>query len=258
MLEHSLRKDISIVAIGNNSCQTVPGSESDECPDGFGPKTISSRRRHQAVPDLDGAVLRLPFEPGAADCLSVCDPGDQVEVGGTLVAKGVRGTHEHGCAGDIAVEGKVRCPRVIGARPPIEDASSFHDVDGVQDQPFSAQVGSPGQRIRRRWLLPPPSGAVVTPPYCRVRTPRSASHWPIPLWHAPRADPVVARSEGGPCVGPRSRSATAPRSRWNLRPRDTPIPPNRKLRLGAMVAPRRRNEVFRRPPHIIANVNPGD
>lgn len=114
MLERSLGSIVSVVGIGHNACQPVPAGEVDECPDGFGCKAISSCRRHQALPGLRGAVLRLPLEPGAADCPSVCDPGDPVEAEGTLVAAGGRSTQEHGRAGDIALEGEVRCPESSG------------------------------------------------------------------------------------------------------------------------------------------------
>lgn len=141
MLERSPRGDVVLVCIGNDACQLVLAGEGDQGPCGFGRIAASSSRRRQSVADLDGAVLGLPFESDAPDHLPVCESGDQVVTEGALVAICGSGTQEHGGASDIAVEREVLCPGVIGTWLTHDDAFGLGDVDGMQDQTFSVQVG---------------------------------------------------------------------------------------------------------------------
>jgi hypothetical protein len=99
--------------------------------DRLGGVAIAPGRWDQAVTDLDAPVLWLALEADPPDGPPVGQAGDPVETERPLLSARSGAKKAPDCT-DIALEGEIVRPSIVGPRTSSGDAFSLCDIDWVQ------------------------------------------------------------------------------------------------------------------------------
>ena len=139
--ESPLRSDVLVGRVGDHPRQSVSGGHSQQGDDRLCGVAVAAGGWNEAVPDLDASAVRSAFEAGSANGPPIGHAGDPVVAERLLLPAGAGGVEESAHCADVAFEGEIQRPRIVGTGTSGDDAFSLRDIDRVELQAGSPNVG---------------------------------------------------------------------------------------------------------------------
>jgi hypothetical protein len=136
-----LRRDVVKGRVGDHPRQSVSGCHSQQGDHRLCGVAVAAGGWNEAVPDLDASAVRSAFEAGSANGQPIGHAGDPVVAERLLLPAGAGAVEGSAHCADVAFEGEIQRPRIVGTGTSGDDAFSFRDIDRVELQAGSPSVG---------------------------------------------------------------------------------------------------------------------
>jgi hypothetical protein len=139
--EGPLRRDVIRRRVGNHPGQSLTGGHGQQGGDRLRGISVAAGRRSQAIADLDPAAGWLALEADSSDGSTVGQAGDPVVPERPLLSALGSGAKKGPHGADVALEGEIVRPTIIGACASSDDAFPLGGIDRVQLQARCSRAG---------------------------------------------------------------------------------------------------------------------